>query len=66
MVQSRPHRALRNHLGWKGIWVTSGKQAFDMFGNEVKGRGGVVGGVVVVAVETWRLGPLENGFPSKR
>ncbi len=22
--------------------------------------------VVVVVVETWRLGPLEKGFPSKR
>ncbi len=26
----------------------------------------VVVGVVVVVDETWRLGPLEKGFPSKR
>ncbi len=26
----------------------------------------VVGVVVVVVVETWRLRPLEKGFPSKR
>ncbi len=29
-------------------------------------RGNVAAVVVVVVVETWRLGPLEKGFPSKR
>ncbi len=28
--------------------------------------GFVVAAEVVVVVETWRLGPLEKGFPSKR